>query len=259
MNESDLDIINNIFLKIINDILPENELTRFLNSGSKRIRALLTLNYIKALGKDPDEVIYKIITVCELIHNASLLHDDVIDNANYRRSGTSIGKKYSQNISILCGDYIISEAIKVMLEICNNRICEIFNKCVKNMALSEIRQYFMRNKIPGIEEYIEICKGKTASLFSAVLTSCAHYLDIDVDFASKFGELFGICFQLKNDLDEYSKFVDKQNKIYTASDILGIENALILSDNYKCELRETLLELPDNKYRANLEGMINEL
>ena len=259
MTDIELDIINQNIYDNIEELLPENEIISFLNEGSKRIRSKLAILYIKANNKDLDDSVYKMLTACELIHNASLLHDDVIDGSEIRRGVTTIGNKYSPKISILCGDYVVSKAIEMLLELNNNTISGIFNKCVNNMAKAEVSQYFLRNKIPTTEEYISICKGKTGGLFSAVLESCAVYHNLDRKLASKFGEIFGICFQMKNDIEEYSANEDNKNKIFTAKDIIGIENAVILSDNYKQELRELLVSFSDNKYKLDLESLIDEL
>ncbi len=259
MTDFELDRINQNICNIIEELLPENEIISFLNKGSKRIRSKLAILYIKANNKYPDDNIFKILTACELIHNASLLHDDVIDDSVTRRGITTIGNKYSPKISVLCGDYVVSKAIELLLELDNNSISSIFNKCVYNMARAEIQQYFLRNKIPTKEKYINICKGKTGGLFSAVLESCAVYLNLDRITAVKFGEIFGICFQMQNDMLDFSSAEDKKNKIYTAKDILGIENANILSDNYKQELREILGKFPDNNYKSDIERLIIEL
>ena len=259
MTDFELDIINKNICNNLDELLPENEMISFLNNGSKRIRSKLAVLYIKANNKNLDNNVYKIITAGELIHNASLLHDDVIDESEKRRGITTIGNKYSPKISILCGDYVVSSAIELLLKLNNNTISNIFNECVKNMAKAEIKQYFLRNKIPSKDEYINICKGKTGGLFAAVLESCALYLNLDRITAVKFGEVFGICFQMQNDILVFSASEDKKNKIHTAKDILGIENANILSDNYKQELREILGNFPDNNYKSDLESLIDKL
>lgn len=259
MRDKEQEIIDKKIEKIIQNVLPESRLLSFINNGSKRIRSNLALNYIKTNEKEADETIYGILTVGELIHNASLLHDDVIDNSELRRGITTIGKDFSQNISILCGDYVVSEAIEILSEINNIDISNRFNSCVKNMAISEIKQYFLRNTNPSLEEYIEICRGKTAGLFSAILYSCAKHLNLDFKTSEKFGELFGIAFQIKNDFDVYSSKEDKRNKVHNSVDILGIENAHALLDNYKRELKDLLQEFPNNKNRKDLEDIVNGL
>jgi len=259
MIDLELEIIDKNITKLIREVLPEGQLISFLNNGSKRIRTRLALNYIKALDKLPDNNIYDILTVGELIHNASLLHDDVIDDAELRRGNTTIGKLFSQNISILCGDYLVSEAVETLLQINNIDISRKFNNCVKNMAIAEIKQYFLRNSIPKKEDYLEICKGKTAGLFETILWSCAKYFNLNCEEAANFGTIFGIAFQIKNDFDKISVVEDKKNNIHTAADILGIENAKILLDNYKEELENTLHRFPDNKYKTSLKELVNKL
>lgn len=259
MSDFELGEIDKRISKIVRDILPEGKLISFLNNGSKRIRYLIAIKLIKLYGKTIDENIYNILIAGEVIHNASLLHDDVIDDSELRRGVTTIGKEFSQNISILCGDYLVSEAIELLLKINDNSIFNKFNKCVKEMALAEIKQYFLRNSIPALEEYLRICEGKTAGLFETILYSCAKYLELDTNLASNFGKLFGIAFQIKNDFETYSSNQDKKNKIYTVIDILGIENARTLLDNYKSELTELLQNFPNNENREALEGIIKGL
>ena len=258
----EMEKIDKNIVSVIKEILPDKELLSFLNGGSKRIRAKLAILLVKAFGCNVDSVFIDILTVGELIHNASLLHDDVIDDSELRRGVTTLGKKYSSNISILCGDYVVSNAIKILLKLNNIEISNIFNNCVKNMSVAEIKQYFQRGnegKCGNIDDYIEITNGKTAGLFSTILESSALHFNLDRELFKKFGELFGICFQIKNDLEVYSAQEDKKNQVCTIVDILGIENAKILSDNYKQELRVLLENVPENSYRLELEDIINKL
>lgn len=255
----ELEEIDKNIIAVTEEILPDNTLISFLSKGSKRIRARLAFLLLKAFEKTSDRTIYDIITAGELIHNASLLHDDVVDNSELRRGTTTLCKKYSSNISILCGDYVVSAATKLLININNTEIFNIFNNCVKDMASAEVKQYFIRGQNPDINTYLEICKGKTAGLFKAILRSCALYLNMDKELFEKFGELFGIAFQINNDLESFSAKEDKKNNIHTAVDVLGIENTNILLDNYKQELRVLLKTVPDNRYRMELEDIIEKL
>ena len=243
----------------VSELLPNSELKNFLLNGSKQIRSKLALLYFKSLDYEINKDFLYILSAGELIHNASLLHDDVIDNSEKRRNNTTIGKEYSSNISILCGDYVVSKAIELLQVINNNEILNIFNNCVQNMAVAETKQYFIRDYIPKLEEYIEICEGKTSALFSAILCSCAVLYDSDRNFAKKFGNTFGLCFQIKNDFESRSIKEDKDNKNPNVIDILGIENAKALLDNYKEEMRDMLNNFPDNKYSAELKGLVEKL
>lgn len=240
------------------DPTPQETLTNFVLKGSKYTRSTLGILYLKAQEIELNPLAFRILASGELIHNASLLHDDVIDEADKRRGETTIAKKFSSKISILVGDYLISSVIEKLLN-CDTEILSIFKNCTKKMAEAEIKQFFLRGKLPTIEEYIEICENKTALLFASILESLAIALNIDRDIAKSLGMLFGTCFQIKNDLNTDSAQIDKKNNIFTAKDVLGIEKTLNLLDNYKKEMRELLGEFPNNIYKKTLEDLINSL
>ena len=231
-------------------------LTEFLDEPSKRIRSRLAILYLKSANKEINDVICNILASGELIHNASLLHDDVIDDAESRRGKTSVAKTISPKISILAGDYLTSLAISKILKLNNQKILDIFQNCTTRMCEAEFKQYFMRGQIPSIEDYIDISKGKTGALFAAILKSCAIIAGMDISGAQKLGETYGLYFQIKNDLDEKSVMEDKQNEIYTVNSVLGIEKTLSLLDNLKEEMRNLLGVFPESSYRQELEGLL---
>jgi len=237
-----------------NDILKD-----FLIGESKYIRSLVTILYFKSQNVFLNEEVYKIIASGEIIHSASLLHDDVIDNANIRRGKSTIAKVFSPKISILAGDYLIAFATEKLLELNNDEILTLFKDCIKKMCKAEIRQYFTRESLISQHEYIEICKDKTANLFKTILESCSLILNSDIEKSTEFGEYFGVYFQIKNDLEKTSAEIDKANGIYTAKDILGIEKTKILLDNYKENMMKILKDFPENVYRKRLEDLIDSL
>ena len=124
------------------------------------------------------------------------------------------------------------------------------------MTLAEIKQEFSKETIPTDKEYLEICNGKTAQLFSAILQAVAEVCNLDVQHARIFGEKFGIYFQVKNDLNKDSAIADKKNGIKTAIDVLGIEKTNDLLDNYKEEMKELIKVFPDNIYKRKLEDLV---
>ena len=254
-----LEKINKILSENIESLLPDNRLAKFVTSGSKFIHSRLAINYIRANEKELNDNLYYLLSAGELIHNASLLHDDVIDSSEIRRGKSTISCQYSPDVSVLCGDYLVSRAVELLSKLQNSEILNIFNKCVQSMTQAEICQYFLRGKIPDKNTYIQICKGKTAGLFSAILESSSIISDIDKDIASEFGQIYGICYQIKNDFEDTSANNDRKNQIFTAKDIFGIENAKILSDNYKEELRGLIITIPENTYKVSLKGLIDEL
>ena len=243
----------------LKDPFPKNALKNFVISGSKLVRSKLAILYLKAHNIEITDNIYNILVAGEIVHNSSLLHDDVIDNADSRRGKTTISKEYSSNISILGGDYLLTFAIEQLLSLNKIEILFRFKDCIKKMTEAEIKQYFFRGNIPTKEEYFEICKGKTAELFSTILETCAIVSNLDSTKAKNFGEIFGICFQIKNDLNKDSAELDKVNGIYTAEKILGIEKTQNLLDNYKEEMVRKLEEFPNTIYKQGIRDLIREL
>jgi len=231
------------------------ELIRFINGSDKRIRSTVAILYLKMYGAEITDDIITVLVSGELIHNASLLHDDVIDDADTRRGLPAIAKTYSPEISILLGDLLLSEAGRKLRKLDNKIISGVFDDCTRKMAEAEITQFVHRGKIPQTDKYIEICKGKTASLFEAMLKSAAVLSGLNEENAGQFANNFGILFQLKNDFDETSAKADEKNKIYTLKNILGIEKAAIFTDNYLRELKKQLANAPDNIYKKKLEAL----
>jgi octaprenyl-diphosphate synthase len=154
MLSQDLNKILQIINEYISELLPQNELKNFLLNGSKLMRSKLAILYFRAQNYEINDDFLKILAAGELIHNASLLHDDVIYNSELRRGRTTIVKKYSSDISVLCGDYVVSKAIELLLKINNYEILSIFNNCVQNMTQAEVKQYLGRNTMSDREKYI---------------------------------------------------------------------------------------------------------
>ena len=234
-------------------------LKNFLAIGSKRIRTSISALYLKACGKEISKDSIKVMTAGELIHNASLLHDDVLDNAETRRGKQTFAKQYSPHIAILSGNYLLSIATEKLREIENPDILTIFLNCTREMCVAEMNQFILRGKTPSLDEYLHICEGKTAKLFEEIIRSCALIEGEDSEAATYFARNFGILFQLKNDLETSSAKSDALNRIYTPKDFLGIEKTLILIDNYHRKVLKAIDCLPDSKYKKGLEELLSKL
>ena len=256
---TELNKIKNELLNGILDPFYDNSLTSFILGKSKMIRSRVAIYYLKMQEKDITTDITKILATGEIIHNASLLHDDVIDNAKFRRNESTISNKYNDKLSILSGDYLTSYAIEKLLNLSKIDILCLFKTCVQEMSLAEIEQYFLRGKVPDINKYIEICSKKTGKLFSTILESCAILTDTDCNIARNFGNSFGIYFQMLNDLQKDSAENDKLNKQYTIKDILGIEKTNYLLDDYREEIYNFLNEFPNNTFKKELKELVRTL
>lgn len=256
--DTELNIIKENIKKELTELLPNSSITNFIFGSKKMIRSQVALLYYLSQEETLNDEFYNILSAVEILHNASLLHDDVIDEAFIRRGKTTIAKEYSDKISILTGDYLILYAFEKLLHI-DNEIQKIFHKYTKKIIEAEIKQQFSKNQIISPEEYINICRGKTASLFILSLESIAKFLNADINKCQKFGELFGIAFQIKNDLEKTSAEIDSKNKIFTAKDVMGIEKTTQLLDNYKEEMLRIISDFPKNIYKRSLEDLIENL
>ena len=254
--EPELKTVKEEITRNFKDPLSNNALLNFISGSSKRIRSTLAILYIKAQGVSLSPDIYPLLAAGEMIHDASLLQDDVLDEAELRRKESTIAHKFNPKISILSADYLLSGAMEKLLKLDNKEILEIFKDCTIKMSTAEIKQYFLRGKKPSKKEYIEICEGKTASLFEAILTSAVLLSGLDIEKAHKFAQAFGIVFQIKNDMEESSASIDSKNEIYTAKSILGVENTQLLLDNYLEEMNNLLKEISENSYKKALEELI---
>lgn len=257
--DKELSIVKNRLMSAFKDPTPQGILLDFISVGSKYIRSKLAILYLKSQEVEITDEIYEVLCAGELIHSASLLHDDVIDDANVRRGKETISKSFSPKVSILAGDYLLSYSIDKLLNLKKNEILHLFKKTIQLMCEAEFKQYFSRNKMLSEVDYIQICKGKTGELFASILEACSLILGLDSQKAKDFGREFGLYFQVKNDLDKDSMFIDKQNGIYTAKDILGIEKTCILLDNLKIEILNLIKDFPENIYKKELEGLVNSL
>ena len=236
-----------------------SDLRSFLSGNSKRIRSVICLLYLKSQGINVTKKITDLLVAVELIHNASLLHDDFVDSSDLRRGVPTLFKKYGSKLSVLSGDYILSLAVKRLIMLENNGILNLFSDTVKKMSEAEITQYFSRNNEISFEKYLKIISGKTSALFSSCIKSAAVLSGIDSERAFRFGENFGILFQINNDFDSISAENDRFNGVKTAVNIIGIEKTLALKDNYKEELWQILAEIPNNAYKKGIEDLIELL
>ena len=232
--EQELSFLNQLIIKTITD--NNNKLSLdisdYLASKSKRLRPALVFLFSKALGIDIDDQIYHLACCVELIHNSTLVHDDILDNAETRRGKISLNCKIGNSLSVLAGDILLSVALKELAKFGSLEAVNIFSQSLYDMCKGEINQNFSIGKVPSLSEYIQKSEHKTAELYKAVLSSFAsvyikeHQKDI-IEFAVN----FGIAFQIKDDLinimkTDHSKPVlsDIYNGIYTAPVIFLCED-----------------------------------
>lgn len=178
-----------------------------LNSGGKRIRPLLLLLCARLCGYAGRDH-HQLGSLVEFIHTATLLHDDVVDDADIRRGRRTARKVWGNQISILVGDYLYSKAMCQVVEFRSQGINEVLAEACKKMAEGEVLQlYYNGNPTMPETDYIKIVEHKTAGLIAA---SCrmgailAEASDAQQDALFRFGQYLGIAFQVADDTLDYT-------------------------------------------------------
>lgn len=152
---------------------------------------------------------YRAASLIELLHTATLVHDDVVDEANQRRGFFSLNALWKNKIAVLVGDYLLSKGLLLSLNNNDFKILQILANAVKDMSEGELLQVEKARKLDITEDiYYDIIRCKTASLISSACAAgaySAHQNEEDSLRMAKFGEKVGIAFQIKDDLFDYGK------------------------------------------------------
>jgi len=171
----------------------------------KQMRPMFLFLTAKMLGNVNDKT-YDAASLVELLHTASLVHDDVVDDANERRGFFSLNALWKNKIAVLVGDFMLSRVLLLSIENNNIRLLEIVARAVREMSEGELLQIEKARKLDITEEvYFDIIRQKTASLIATVCESAAVSVNREDEAANmrKFGELVGLAFQIKDDIFDY--------------------------------------------------------
>lgn len=175
-------------------------------SNGKRLRPLLVLLTAKACGNIVPETYHGAVTV-ELLHTATLAHDDVIDKSDLRRGRRSVNAVYDNTKAVLVGDYLLSSALVESVKTNDLNIVRIMSELGKSLAEGELIQYSLAEEVILDEaSYFEVIDKKTASLLRASISIGAITGGAAPDAIpcfSHFGGILGICFQIKDDIFDY--------------------------------------------------------
>lgn len=178
----------------------------YLKSKGKLIRPILVILTAKLFGKVTDRVIASAAAV-EMLHNASLIHDDVVDESAERRSQPTINNVWGNHIAVLVGDFFVSNALQQGISTGDIRVVEVLANLGKLLSLGEIDQiYNARFHTLDERSYFEIISRKTASLFVSCIKMGGYSTDTSdevMEPMTRFAELLGLCFQIKDDIFDY--------------------------------------------------------
>ena len=195
--------------KLISKVDLVEKMTKYhLDTGGKRLRALLTLGSSKLCGYEKGTRDVNLAACVELIHAATLMHDDVIDNGDLRRGKKTLNKIWGNQSSILVGDYLLSRCFEMMVEDGDQEVLKLLSSTSAEISQGEVLQLQHNREIDMLEEtYLKIISSKTASLFAAatkvgaILSNQENKVKDALEF---YGKNLGLTFQIADDTLDYN-------------------------------------------------------
>ncbi len=186
--------------------LLEKAVEHLLKGPGKQIRPLLVLLSARMVGKVSDKVI-QVALAMEMLHTASLVHDDVVDESDRRRGLPSLNAFLSNQVAVLAGDFILSKALECAARTQDVRVVHYISQVGQALADGELLQLDSKDSdVLSEAAYFDVISRKTASLFSVCArlgALAAGGSDAEAERLAQFGKLIGICFQLRDDVFDY--------------------------------------------------------
>ena len=198
-----------IKLKLTSNVELVQKMTDYhLDTGGKRLRALLTLGSAKMCGYSKGTRDINLAACVELIHAATLMHDDVIDNGSVRRGKKTLNRIWDNHSSVLVGDYLLSRCFEMMVEDGNIEVLKLLSSTSSKIAQGEILQLQHQGEVDMLEEtYLKIISAKTAELFAAATKVGAILSDMktkEKEALEFYGRNLGLTFQIADDTLDYN-------------------------------------------------------
>ena len=185
-----------------------DRVARYLASvKGKRLRPSLVILTAKALGTDASEEIVDAAVAVELIHTATLVHDDVVDDAEVRRGVPSVNSAWSDRVSVLMGDFLFSRAFSMLVHTGSQEVLRMMSDATERIARGELLQIERAGELDLAEDlYFSMIGDKTASLMSAACAAGARLVGASsdrVERMARFGEDLGLAFQVRDDMLDF--------------------------------------------------------
>ena len=207
--KNDLEEVNEIMKKNIKckEKLIENEILELINSGGKLLRPAFLIIAAR-FGQFNEEDIYPLAAVIEMLHMATLVHDDIIDDSILRRGVQTIQSKYGKNYAVYIGDFLFCRCFKILSEHSSLKSIKVDSNVMSRVCMGEIEQFSsVYNQQVSVNKYLKRISGKTAELFSlsfysgAMESGCNDKLCRNL---SKIGHNIGMAFQIIDDILDYT-------------------------------------------------------
>lgn len=261
--ENELKIFEDKFKDSVKSKVPllDTIMNYIVKRKGKQMRPLLVLHCAKLFG-EVNETTYRGAALVELLHTATLVHDDVVDESNMRRGFFSINALWKNKVAVLVGDYLLSKGLLLSLKNKDFKALEILSSAVEQMSEGELLQMEKARKLDITEEvYFDIITKKTASLLASCCGIGANSTGVSeevLEDVMAMGEAVGIAFQIKDDLFDYG-----DNKIGKPTGIDIIEKKMTLPLIYALNVgdkgeRRKIIKIIKNskKSKADIQEVI---
>lgn len=219
----------------------DETLKDMIKEGGKMLRPSFVI-MSSYFGDSENEKIDKLAAIVEMLHTATLVHDDIIDNSKFRRARETIQSRYGKDYAVYIGDFLFCRCFEMLSEGYTMENMKMLSKAISKICMSEIRQYHTISKIPkNIREYFRIIGGKTAALFAIsfyIGAKEANVCEKESKTLARIGFEIGMAFQMIDDLLDFNesestkkpKFLDIKNGYYTLPVLFALKS------NYKEEI-----------------------
>lgn len=203
--QPDLDRVEAALTTLLNErggwLRPQAE--RLFRTGGKRLRPAMVLLTARLFGQ-VDEAVIKVAAAVEMIHGASLLHDDVIDETDTRRGSPTLNSEEGNRFAVLLGDFLLCQALLGVSDLGRVDLLQVISQAVADMTSGQILEADLQGDVEASEEaYLQVIDGKTAALMAAGCEMAAMACGADpeeVDAARRLGRFLGLAFQIVDDI-----------------------------------------------------------
>lgn len=219
---AELDAMNAIIRTSLatSDPLMGRVVEQYLHTKGKQIRPLLVLLSGRLFGDINDSTLHAAAAL-EMLHNATLIHDDVVDNADYRRRKATLNKEFDNRIAVLVGDFFVSTALQEAIKTKDMKAVRSVAELGRELSLGEIDQISTaRDHAIDESRYFDVISKKTASLFMKCVKMGAESVEAsedEIEALVEYARLLGLCFQIKDDIFDY--YEDKDVGKPTGNDL----------------------------------------
>lgn len=251
--QSELDAFESYFKDSMkSDVALLDKVTQYIvKRKGKQMRPMFVFLTAKMLG-EINQVTYDATTLVELLHTATLVHDDVVDDANERRGFFSVNALWKNKIAVLVGDYMLSRILLLSIEKENLELLKVVARAVREMSEGELLQIEKARDLNIDEEiYFEVIRKKTASLISTCCEAGAISVHANdhKEKMRKFGELIGLAFQIKDDIFDYGsgEHIGKPTGIDIREQKMTLPLIYVMNHSSP-EIRKELMYIMKNEY-----------